>query len=545
MFYGEVALLLLVTVLLGSLLYRIKQPVVISYILAGIVVGPQLLEWLQSPHELELFSQAGIMFLLFIVGLHLNPAVLKEVGVTALVTGLGQILFTSLLGMGLSLLLGYPVLESVFIAIALTFSSTIIIMKLLSDRSDMNKLYAKISIGFLLVQDLAATLILIMVPLLANQDPQSSFVGYEIMRVLSVSGAIVLALTLFAKYLLPRAFKNVAGSTELLFLTSITWGIGVAAVLTAAGLSLEVGALLAGILLSTSPYADEIASRLRPLRDFFIVIFFVLLGSQLVFTEVAAILIPALLLSTFVLIGNPLIVYTLMQLLGYPKKVSFQSGLTVAQISEFSLILIAVASQSYNLPTSVTALVTMVGIITISCSTYLILYNDQLFSWLEPLLNRLPIPTMISRGNNKTKRANKRKHTVLWFGIDPIQDRIHTLFADKSNKKVETIFVDYNPEHIEHATSLGLSSHYGDASDVEFLSQLDWANIDTVVSLIPDEATNQLIIKTARQQDKKIQVLVTSRSGKHTDFLKELGADHVILPFHLSSMHIEKVVKIT
>lgn len=541
MFYGEVALLLFVTVLLGSLLHRVRQPVVISYILAGIVVGPQVLEWLQSPHELELFSQAGIMFLLFIVGLHLNPTVLKEVGVTALVTGVGQIVFTSAAGVFISLALGYPLLQSIFIAIALTFSSTIIIMKLLSDRSDMHKLYAKISIGFLLIQDLAATLILIMVPLFANQNPQSGSVGLEIARVLAVSGAAVVGLTLFAKYLLPRAFKNVSSSTELLFLTSITWGIGAAALLTSAGLSLEVGALLAGILLSTSPYASEIASRLKPLRDFFLVIFFVLLGSQLQFAEVMQVLSPALLLSGFVLIGNPLIVYMLMQLLGYSKKVSFQAGLTVAQISEFSLILIAVATQLYSLPSTVVALVTLVGIITIAASTYLILYSDQLFAWLEPILQKIPVPMLIDRGKSNTKKSGKNKHTVLWFGIDPIQDQIHTLFK---GKKVETIFVDYNPDHIAHADSLGLNSHFGDATDVEFLSQLNWHEINTVVSLIPDENINQLIIKTARQQDADIQVVVISRSDATAQMLKELGADQVVLPFHLSSKQIERVVKI-
>lgn len=543
MFFVEMALLLLVTVLVGNALHRIHQPVIIGYILAGIIAGPQLLEWLNFSHELEIFSQIGIMFLLFIVGLHLNPAILREVGVPAVITGLGQIIFTSLFGFFISLALGFSVVSSVFIAIALTFSSTIIIMKLVSDKQDINKLYAKISIGFLLVQDLAASIILVFIPLFANKEGSQSL-GQELLKVFGMSGVAILGVVLFAKYLLPRALKNVASSMELLFLMAIAWGVGVAALFSQIGLSLEVGALLAGILLSTSDYAEEMASRLRPLRDFFLVIFFLLLGSQLQFGEMLSVLPQAILFSIFVLIGNPLIVYTLMQMIGYTKKVSFQAGLTVAQISEFSLIVIALASKWYGLPSSVTAVVTLVGIVTISASTYMILYSDKLFEILEPILAKIKIPVLRKSEQSLEKILKKSKNKrIIWFGINPIHDRLPELFK---NKKIEAIFIDYDPEVISKAQEVGCKTHFGDAGDVEFLSELDWENIDSVVSLIPDDSVSKLIVQYATKNNsksKKMRVVVTARTKISADILYEAGAHHVVLPYHLSSFHIEKLME--
>jgi Kef-type K+ transport system membrane component KefB len=533
-FFAEMSLLLLVTALTAFIMHRIKQPLVIAYILAGIIAGPQFFNWLKSSHELEIFAEAGIVFLLFIVGIHLNPTVIKEVGKIALITGLGQILFTSAIGMTIALALGFATGQALYIAIALTFSSTIIIMKLISDKRDLDKLYAKISIGFLLVQDLAAAVILVLVPILssAQSDQIMSSLGQLSLQAVALSVGVYA----MARWVLPRFFQLAAKSSELLFFSAVTWGIGMASLFSYVNLSLEVGALVAGIALSTSAFAEEISSRMKPLRDFFLVVFFLLLGSQLILDDLHAIILPAIVLSAFVLIGNPIIVYIIMQLFGYSRKVSFQSGFTVAQISEFSLIVIAMGVALGQVSSQTASLVTLVGIITIALSTYAILYSDWLFEKLDPLLKKLP-----SRSESAELKLRKRKKfNVLWFGFNPIRDELISFFP---NKKTHISVVDYNPEHIAKVEQLGLTPVYGDASDVEFLSALPWHEVHAVVSMIPDSAVNSLILQQIKAAGGTKYTFFTAQNVNVANQLYELGAHHVTMPFHLSAKKVAGLVR--
>lgn len=527
---ANITLLLAITALVSLLVFKLKQPIIIGYILSGIILGPQVLGWLEATHQLETLSQIGIVLLLFIVGLHLNPQVLKEVGKAATYTGLGQIIFTSAIGMLLTMLAGFSVITSLFVAIAITFSSTIIVMKLISDRGEINKLYAKLSIGFLLVQDLVAVLILVAIPLFASSSQSASLSSLLISIVIATTTILIAG-----KYLLPQILKVASKSMELLFLLTISWGVGVAVLLQMAGLSIEVGALLAGIMLSTSQFVDEIASRLRPLRDFFLIIFFLLLGSHLDFSHLPDVIIPALLLSVFVLAGNPLIVYLITQFMGYTRKVSFQAGLTVAQISEFSFILMAAAAPLYDIPDEAGVLVTVIGLITIAASTYMITYADQIFDLLEPMLKK------ISRKHpTKPNDETTNHHHILWFGLDPLQDHLSVIFK-RHPHQIELI--DYDPEHIDKAKELGLKHRFGDASDTEFLSELNWAAARAVVSLIPDASINHLILQHAISTNPNVTTIVTARTAKEADKLYSQGARYVVLPYHLSAYHIERFLK--
>ena len=271
---------------------------------------------------LDIFAHFGIALLLFIIGLGLNPKIIKEVGKTATFTGVAQIIFTTALGWLIVRALGYDSLVALYISVALAFSSTIIVLKLLSDKKESHRLYAKISIGFLLIQDICATLILIAVAALSNDDLSGALI-YE----LPVKGLVLASgLWLAAVWLLPKLKGLIGGNQEFLFIFAIAWGLGIGALFHSSGFSLEVGALAAGIALASQPYAAEIASRLRPLRDFFIIMFFVSLGTAIQFSVLAAIIPQAILLSLFVLIGNPLIVMIIMGSMGFTKKTGFKAG---------------------------------------------------------------------------------------------------------------------------------------------------------------------------------------------------------------------------
>ncbi|MFH1364213.1 MAG: cation:proton antiporter, partial [Candidatus Aenigmatarchaeota archaeon] len=333
--FVEIAVILILAIGISTIMRIFKQPMIIGYIITGILAGPYLLNVVHSEDIVTTFSKIGIAFLLFIAGLSLNPSRMKDVGKVAIITGLAQILFTSVVGFIIAKGLGFTDIVSIYVAIALTFSSTIIIVKLISDKGDLESLYGRISLGFLLVQDIVAIVILMIV---------SSTVGGLSSGAVSIETIVLglfalCALGLFTIQFLPRFAHAIAKSQEFLFLFSISWLFLFAVTFHLIGFSIEIGALIAGISLSTFPYNYEIRLKTSVLRDFFILFFFILLGAQMVFGDLTLYWFPIVIFSLFVLIGNPIIVMVIMGALRYTKRNSFFAGLSVAQISEFSLIL--------------------------------------------------------------------------------------------------------------------------------------------------------------------------------------------------------------
>ena len=530
----EISILLALTTIVTIFVKKLKQPLVVGYILSGIVAGPYIFNVLHSQHELELFSKVGIVLLLFIVGLHLNPKVIKEVGNVSLITGIGQVLFTSLIGFLLSLLLGLDTTAALYVAIALTFSSTIIILKLLADKKDLQKLYAKIAVGFLLVQDIVATLVLISVTVFTQEN------GLSITQTIAVTlfkGTFILtALLLTNHFLIPKITKSIAKSQELLFLFSLAWGTGLASAFAFSGFSIEIGALVAGVMLSTTPYADEIASRMKPLRDFFIVIFFILLGSQLIITDIHSLLIPAIVLSLFVLLGNPVIVIVIMNLLGYNRKTGFMAGLTVAQISEFSLILASLGFRVGHLSQEVMSLITLVGLITIAGSTYLIIYSEKIFPHAKKLLQILEL---VKKKQNQ-KGSIEENYNAVIFGYDRVG---HNFVSVLQAQNESFIVVDFNPDSIQRLAQQNIAYSYGDASDLEFLAELPLKKPKLAISTIPDYTTNKLILKGLLEKNKAVQFIPIAHTTHEAKKLYELGAAYVVIPHHLGAEFAANMIK--
>ncbi|MDP9249672.1 MAG: cation:proton antiporter [bacterium] len=529
----EVGLILAIATLVSLVMRLLKQPLIVGYILTGIVVGPYFLGILNSTEYIELFSKLGIAILLFVVGLSLKPDVIREVGKVSLVTGLGQVVFTSLLGFGIMRLLGFGITASLYSAIALTFSSTIIILKLLSDKGDLGKLYGKISIGFLLVQDIVATVILLLVSFFGSPKaatPESALLTF---------GAGVMffgALYIVSRFVLPGLSTFLAKSQEALFLFSITWSLGIAAIFYNFGFSLEIGALIAGVTLSVSPYSQEISSRMKPLRDFFILLFFVLLGSQIVIGGLATILVPAIILSLFVLIGNPIIVIILMNLLGYRSRVGFMSGLTVAQISEFSLILMALGFSFGHLSQEVVSLVTLVGIVTISGSTYLILYADKIYPHIKPFLKFLEWRNV----SEEKKTEEEEIFNMIIFGYDRVgYDFVNT--AKRINNK--HLVVDFNPSSIQKLKDRGVPYRFGDADDVNFLEEIGLLKAEIVISTIPDFKTNLNLVSYYHNHRPDGVIVVLSHDIKDAKALYAHGASFVVMPHYLGATYASKMIE--
>jgi len=539
--FVEISVIVVIATVVSIIFRLFRQPLIIGYIATGILVGPYALNLLQAHAEVELFSKIGIAILLFIVGLTLNPDVMREVGKTSLVTGIGQIVFTSIIGFFIVQTLGFGLLASVYVAIALTFSSTIIILKLLSDRGDTQKLYGKISVGFLLVQDIVATLILLAITVMGKISPGgeiylSNLVFMQIGILVGKGLLLALALYLISKYVLPLLSSFVANQQEVLFIFSLAWGLGLASLFYFIGFSIEIGALVAGITLAVSPFSYEMASRLKPLRDFFIMLFFVILGAGLVVGEVSALIVPSLILSAFVLIGNPLIVLVLMNLLGYRTRTAFMSGLTVAQISEFSLILISLGLSFGHVNQEVVSLVTLVGIITISISTYLILYADQIYAVLKPVLKLVTFRKSIM----SVTESNKIGADTIIFGYDRVG---HEFVKVAKKLSQDYLVVDFSPVSIEKLKVFDIPYRYGDAEDVEFLDEIGFREAKLVISTIPDFKTNLLLVSTYRETNPGGIIIVISHYIEDARALYEAGASYVVMPHHLGASHAASLIE--
>lgn len=522
--FVEFSLLIALAAAIAVIMRLIKQPLIIGYIITGLVAGTFFADIVGSVDILQLFSEIGIAILLFLVGLHLHPKNVKEFGTVSLITGIGQVLFTSAIGFGISLWLGLDVIPALYVGIGLAFSSTIIILKLIGDKGDIDSLYGRISIGFLLVQDLIAILILFTLPLISTGDLNIQSIGFMLLKGI----ALLAGLYLVSQKLIPKIGTFLARSNELLFLFTIAWGLGISAVFYMAGFSIESGALVAGVSLATLPTRREVSGRLMPLRDFFIIMFFVLLGSQMDFANIGPLIPMALILSALVLIGNPLILMSIMGLLGYKKKTSLQTGFTVAQISEFSLIVIALGAKIGHLEPEIVSLVTLVGLITIFGSTYLVSYSDQIYKVLEPYLS------IFERSNTKAETEKKHIHDVILFGAGRVGQHLQKLFAEK---EVSHLIVDHNPDTINSFKKEGHHVLYGNAQNLDLVEELNLRDVRMVISTIPDPEVNATLYGIVRKFQSDNLFIATAEKDKDAKYLYDIGIDYVIVPHLLGSQH--------
>ena len=521
----EISLILGVATLVAAIMQLLKQPLIIGHIISGLLVGPAVLDLVKSVETVELFSHMGIALLLFIIGLGLNPRVIREVGKIAVMTGVGQIIFTVSIGFLVAQALGFGMMASVYIALGLAFSSTIIILKLLSDRKDTHRLYGKIATGFLLVQDIVAVLALVAITAIGqDQSP------VEILTTTMVRGALFIgAVAIVSVYVLPRLQNFLSKSQEFLFLFAIGWGFGVAAIAYAVGFSIEIGALAAGVALAGSPYAFEVGSKMRPLRDFFIVLFFIILGAELNLAAIGANLIPAIAFAILILIGNPIIVMTIMGLLGFKRKTGFKAGLTVAQISEFSLILLLLGREVGHIDDQIVAMMTLVAMVTIAVSTYLILYSDKVYEWLSPYLR------IFERKNSRGDEETSEEYDVVMFGFKAGSRSLIDSFKALDKK---CLIVDYDPEVVDMLEKEGLPVLYGDGNDAELLSDLPFETTQLVIIAATEYETNALVAGHVLQRNPKVVVIAKAEEPHEAQDLYDIGVSYVMMPHFLGSIEI-------
>lgn len=526
--FFEITIVLCLTAVIAIIFRLLKQPPMLAYILTGMLIGPFAFFKIHNLEVLKNFSELGITLLLFLLGLELQLRDLRPVGKAIITAGTAQVFLTGALAFGASMLLGFPVLSSFYISVALTFSSTIIVVKLLSDKKDLHSLYGKLSIGLLLVQDFFAILLLI---LLSGYKPVANpLLILESFALILCKCIIIFTVIInLSRAILPRIIHKIARSQETLFLFSLAWVFGISAFLSAPfiGFSIEIGGFLAGIALANSVENFQIAAKIRPLRDFFITIFFVFLGIQMGFGNIGQILLPVLLLFLFVLFIKPVIVMFLIGLLGYRKRTSFFTGTAIAQVSEFSLIIVVLGQKVGQIPESVVSLVTLVAVLSFATSPYIITHSNMVYRKIGKWLSFFEL-------NVQSKEAIVEEvefadHILIIGGRRMAETILETLKSTKEHMVV----VDFDPDTIKKLQDQGVDTIFGDIVDPEIQERAGIAKARLVVSTLSDLEDNLLLIKVAKRMNKQIKVVLLAYDIEEARILYRDGADYVVLP-HLA-----------
>jgi Kef-type K+ transport system membrane component KefB len=536
-FYELTALIALAAVC-GFIGLLLRQPMVVSFIAVGVLAGPSVLDIVQSQEHVALLAELGITVLLFLVGLKLDLKLIRTLGPVALATGLGQVAFTSVIGFLIGLALGLDTITAFYVAVALTFSSTIIIVKLLSDKQEVDSLHGRIAIGFLIVQDLVVVLAMMALSALSGgieQGPQGSMLSH-IGTVLLYGLILLLLVALFMRYLAKPLVSHMARSQGLLITFAIGWATLLAAIGSYFGFSKELGGLLAGISLASTPFREAIVARLSSLRDFLLLFFFIALGSQLDLGLLDAQIIPALIFSLFVLIGNPLIVMVIMGVMGYRKRTGFLAGLTVAQISEFSLIFMAMGLTLGQVTVESLGLVTLVGLITISLSVYMITYSNTLYGKLAPMLGIFERNTPYREQAFADQTVADKGYDVILFGLGRYGKAIaHYLQQENFN----LLAVDFNSNTVRRWRQSGGAAIYGDACDPAFIAGLPLKQVQWVVSAMPQhdigfthEDPRLTLIDGLKHRLYQGGIAISTQRIEEQDILIKRGASLILLPFH-------------
>lgn len=531
----ELAIVIMVAAGLGIIARLFRQPLILSYIFTGLLIGVFGFLQLTDKAIFETFSDLGIMFLLFLIGLEINYASLRLVGKPSVIAGVGQVVFTFIIGFFIAVFFNFDYLSSAYISIALTFSSTIIVIKLLSEKKDINSLYGKISVGSLLVQDFVAILLLIF---LAGISEEKIVLSGVILTIIKGIGIFV-AMLWMGRKIIPLIFDKIADSQELLFLTSLAWCFGIATLTTKLGFSIEIGGFLAGLALANSSEHFQISARIKSLRDFFILIFFVILGSSLIFSDLSGITVQIIAFSLFVLIGNPLIVLIIMGIMGYRKRTSFMCGLTMAQISEFSLILAALGFKIGHLNEKVVSLITAVGIITIVLSSYMIIYADQIFKKLSPFLSIFERRRTKENGSMEDGSIVK---PIILIGAHRTGQSISSHIP-----KDDLLIIDSDPEVISQLKKQKYNYVFGDLSDIDIFERVNFADAKLIITTHPNLEDNLMLLnelKKMRKKGSKTKIILRGQDEKEAEILYREGANYVLLPHFTAGQYLGKTIAV-
>lgn len=531
---NDIGIAIIAATLIGILTHRLRQPVILGYLIAGALIGPEIgFKFVTDSVNIETISEIGLILLLFIIGLEMDVRKLLSSGKQLLIAGVGQFVFCVLLGLAFFPLLGYGLkgqnIDGFYLALLCALSSTAIVVKLLYDKFELDTLAGRLSLGILIIQDIWAILILAFQPNFAN--PQFSLLGLAILKSFALLGVGFL----LSRYVLKYIFEWVAKSPEMVVAISIGWCAIVSGTAGMIGLSKEMGALIAGISVSTFPYHIHVTAKALPLRDFFLTLFFVSLGMKIIVPRVEMILV-SLVIVIFVILSRFLTVYPLLAFSGSGRRTSFITSLNIAQISEFSLVIAALGIDYGHIKGDLMAIAIYAMAITSVLSSYFIKYNHQLYSLFDQMMNRFGFKQKDTAAEEK---EHEKIHSIVVLGFHRgAKSLIEVISARDPRLLSEILVVDFNPEVLKDLKKIGIHGVFGDISSVDTLDHTHIRNAKVILSTIPDmllKATdNMKIVKTCRSLAPEATIVATADSTDQAQMLKKAGASEVLLPYTMA-----------
>ncbi len=534
---------------LAFIAHKTKQPLILAYLLAGMVIGPQLgFKLVEDSHNIQTVSEIGLILLLFIIGLEIDLKKLASAGKSVILTGLLQFPLSVALGLGFFYLIGERMgggsFNLLYLAICVGISSTMIVVKLLYDKFELDTLPGRITLGVLVFQDIWAILVLSIQPNLL--DPQ---IG-PLLESIGKGLLLVLAALAVSKYLLPYIFKSAAKAPELVLIASLAWCFTVAGAASYMGLSKEMGALIAGVSISTFPYNLDVIAKVLSIRDFFVTLFFVALGMQIPMPTWELVLIAGV-SSLFLILSRFLAIFPILYKLRLGHHVSIIPAINLAQISEFSIVIATLGLGHKHIDPHVIHVIIFIFAFTSVGSTYLIGSSHEIYLWLSKVLKKIGIRDL-DQIQKEEGDTHEEKGIVLLGFFREASSLLHEFEMQEvdghRHPLIDNLLViDFNPQVISELKHRGIACLYGDVAHMDTLEHAHIKHADLVISTITDvilKGTDNLrILRSVRRLSPHACVVVTAEGITKALMLYDAGADFVFIPRLHSARQIATIIE--
>ncbi len=536
--FVQLAIILGLSSIFGYIARLLKLPILIAYLFVGLTLALTNAFDIRASSALSFLPEIGIAFMLFLVGMELDLREIRNLGKPILITGMIQIFITAILGSIIAKYTGFSPLESWYLGIGLSFSSTVVVVKLLLDKKEIGSLYGRLALGILVLEDIVAVILLL------GLTTSESILGLGLQQTLPILTFILKTILIFAvaiglnRFLLPRLFRAVSDSPELLFLTALAWCFIYVSFAVSMGFSVLIGAFLAGLALASSPYHLQIQGKIKPLRDFFVAIFFVYLGTQVNFGYVDSAWGLIMLFSIYALIVKPVLFLLILGIFGFRKHTMFQTAISMSQVSEFSLILLVVGVQKGVVSHNALTAIALTGVITMLISSVMITKSKMIYQVLSRFLS------FFERKNYRHLLENVSDNAmsghVIVIGGHRMGGEI-VKFLRK--EKVPQIVLDFNPHLIQALLELHVPVIYGDMTDPEVLDALNLKEVKMVISTAPIVEDSKVLLSELKARHLNIPVIVRAETVHEAKELYKAGADFVIIPEILAGDYLVEKLK--
>jgi CPA2 family monovalent cation:H+ antiporter-2 len=528
----DIVVIFSLAVVVLYLCHSIKVPSIVGFLLTGIIAGPHGLALVKSIEQVQLIAEFGVILLLFSIGLEFSFKSLMKMKTTVLVGGSLQVGFTILLGAMLAYLFGLSINQAVFIGFLVSLSSTAIVLKQMGERAELDSPHGKINLGILIFQDIIVVVMMLLVPLLGGAEGMSEPVWF----ILAKAAGVIFLIIILSIYVIPPLLYQVTrtGSRELFMLSIIVICFAVAELTNSAGLSLALGAFMAGLIIADSEYSHQALANIIPFLDTFTSLFFVSIGMLLNLSAISGHLGTILLITAAVLLTKAIIASLATLVLGYPLRTAILVGFSLSQVGEFSFILSQTGIQHGLISQGLYQGFLSASILTMMLTPFIIAFAPQAVKYIT----QLPIPQRLLTGTHPE---------VLDKEIDDYHDHLiiigyglngRNLSRAANYAKVPYIALDLNSETVRVEQANGEPIYYGDATQEVVLEKAGVEKARVMVIAISDPAATRRIITTARRMSPGIHIIVRTRFISNVDDLHNLGANEVIPEEYETSIEI-------